>query len=140
MELDIPKILRSAKLIAVVGASEKRLRESNKIFRYLIKEGYEVIPVNPMVEEVEGLKSYPRLQDIPAEFEIDIVNIFRRPEFVEDLVVDTINRCLDEGHKRPAVWTQLGVSSDSGELLASTFSLPYIKNRCILVEHGISTS
>jgi len=136
MELDVSELLRKTKVIALVGASAKRLKDSNLSLRYLVEQGFTVIPINPALEEIEGLKTYPSVRDIPADVKVDIVNIYRRPEFVEEIVKDTINRSLDLGHQRPVIWTQFGVSSEEGLSLATEFTMPYIKNQCILVAHS----
>ncbi len=129
------KILAEAKTIAVVGCSNNPARTSNSIARYLIGEGYNVIPVNPGHKEILGRPCYPAVSEIPAETKIDIVNIFRRPAHTAAMVEDVVKRIKETGEK-PVIWTQIGVSSKEAERLATAADLPYIKNRCILVEHS----
>src|ERR1700722_15862119 len=81
---NIAEILRSSKTIAVVGLSANPMRVSNGVTEYMQRAGYRIIPVNPNESEVFGEKSYARLEDVPDK--IDIVNIFRRSEFVPEIV------------------------------------------------------
>src|SRR5579883_2800114 len=80
----ITEVLRRAKTIAVVGLSDNPLRPSHGVAAYLQTEGYRIVPVNPQIQSALGEKAYPSLLDVPGK--IDIVNIFRRPEFVEEVV------------------------------------------------------
>ena len=132
---DLPEILRSAKTIAVVGASATPSRTSFAISRYLIEVGYTVIPVNPSYEEIHGLQCYPDVVSIPKEHHIDIVNIFRRPGYTAAMVEDVLKR-IEDTDEKPVIWTQIGVSSGKAEALAKEAGLEYVRNRCILVEHS----
>lgn len=132
--IDLTSILKSAETIAVVGSSNDPYRTSNSITRYLMEAGYRVIPVNPNHEEVLGERCYPDLESIPDENRIDIVNIFRRREFTADMVAMTIEYARNTGTK-PLIWTQLNVSSTEAEKMAEEAGLPYVRNRCIMVEH-----
>src|SRR6202035_5293628 len=97
----IPELLRNSRVIAVVGLSNKRARPSYSVSEYMQKQGYRIIPVNPNESEVLGEKSYARLEDIPEH--VDIVDIFRRSEFVQPLVESAI------GLGASGVWMQEGV-------------------------------
>src|SRR5579872_3375855 len=98
-ELDpIRELLARAKTIAVVGLSDNPLRASHGVSAYMQSQGYRIIPVNPQVEECLGEKAYPSLLEVPDK--IDIVNIFRRPEYVEEIVDQAIKLNV------PAVWMQ----------------------------------
>ncbi len=129
------EILDQAKTIAVVGISDKPARTSYAISRYLLGVGFTVAPVNPHLDEVHGMKSYPDLQSVPASTQIDIVNIFRRPDYTADVVRDVIER-MKTTDEHPVIWTQIGVSSREAEELAESAGLTYVKNRCIMVEHS----
>src|ERR1700761_7343963 len=94
----IAELLKSARTIAVVGLSNSPLRPSHGVSAYMQSQGYRIIPVNPTIHGALGEKSYPSLLDIRER--IDIVNIFRRPEFVEEVVDQAIQV------KAPAVWMQ----------------------------------
>ena len=129
------EILNTAQYIAVVGCSDNPARTSNSIARYLISAGFTVIPVNPNHTEVLGQTCYPSVQEIPEDINIDIVNIFRRPAHTADMVRDVLARVAKTGEK-PVIWAQIGVSSREAQQLVEEADLPYIKNRCILVEHS----
>lgn len=120
--------LLAARRIAVVGMSEGRI--SGTIGRFLQSHGREVIPVNPTRPTVYGLKSYASLSDVPGP--IDLVNVFRRPEFCADVVREAI------AVKAGGVWLQSGIFSDEAERLAAAADLPFVQDRCIMVElsHG----
>lgn len=133
--VDIKTTLSTARTIAVVGCSTDPRRPSHGIARYLQQVGYRMIPVNPNHREVHGETCYPDLQSVPADVQIDIVNIFRHPRFTALMIHNTIERVRQTGEK-PVIWTQLGVSSAEAEQLAEEAGLPYIRNRCIIVEHS----
>ena len=132
---DLLTILRDAETIAVVGCSPRSTRTSHRIARYLQEAGYRVIPVNPHRDELLGTTCYPDVQSIPDDVQVDIVNVFRRPQYTADMVRDAIRRSETTGYL-PVVWTQIGVSSREAEALAQETGLPYVKNRCIMVEHA----
>lgn len=132
---DLLTILKDAETIAVVGCSPRATRTSHRIARYLQDAGYRVIPVNPHRDELLGTTCYPDVQSIPDDVKIDVANIFRRPEHTADMVRDVIARSEKTG-QQPVVWTQIGVSSMEAEELAQQAGLPYVRNRCIMVEHS----
>ena len=121
-------ILASAKVVAVVGYSDDPRRTSNQIGRYLKNAGYKVYAVNPTVEQVDGEKSYPTLADVPEP--IDIVNVFRRPEYLSGVVDDAI------GVGAKVVWAQLGISDQEAARKAEAAGVDIIMNNCIKVTHG----
>ena len=123
----IPEILRSAKTIAVVGLSGKRFRPSYGVAEYLKHAGFRVIPVNPLEASVLGEKCYPDLDSVPEP--VDIVDIFRRSEFVPEIVEAAIRK----GAK--AVWMQEGVVHEEAARRAEQAGLAVIMDRCILKEH-----
>ncbi len=94
-----------------------------------------MIPVNPNHDEILGETAYPSLDAIPDDVEIDIVDVFRRPEFTADVVRDATARSERTGD-RPTVWTQIGVHSDEAERLAREAGLPYVADRCLMVDHA----
>ena len=123
----IRKILQESRTVAVVGASSKPWRDSNSIAEFLIREGYRVIPVNPKYEEVLDLKCYPDLKSLPLA--VDIVDIFRNPEQVEEIIDDAI------AAKAKTVWMQLGVVNPRAAQKAEAAGLHVVMDRCILVDH-----
>ena len=132
---DVAALLRAARTIAVVGCSPRGFQTSHRIARYIQGAGFEMIPVNPNHDEILGATAYPDLVSIPDDVQIDIVDVFRRPEFAADVVRDAADRAERTGH-RPAIWTQIGVSSPEAEQLAADAGLPYVANRCLMVDHA----
>ncbi len=120
-------ILKNAKVIAVVGHSDKPNRTSYQIANYLRQAGYTVYPVNPTVDKIDGKTSYPTLLDVPES--IDIVNVFRRSEYLTDIVEEAINIGA------PTVWAQLGVYSDEAAQRAQSADLTIVMDTCIKVAH-----
>ena len=127
MEDEIKEILTSYKTIAIVGISNKPDRDSYIVAEYLLNQGYKIIPVNPNIDTVLGLKAYPDLISIPED--IEIVDIFRRPEFVDEVV----DQAIEKGAK--VVWMQLGVINESAAEKARKAGLKVVMNKCIKVEH-----
>jgi predicted CoA-binding protein len=123
----IADLLRRAKTIAVVGLSNRPLRPSYGVSAYMQTHGYRIIPVNPEIRGSLGEKAYPSLRDVPEN--IDIVNIFRRPEFVEEIVDEAIQL------KIPAIWMQEEVIHEKAAEKARKAGLFVIMDRCILKEH-----
>lgn len=127
MEEPIKAILTDSKTIAVVGLSTQRTQASYMVACYLLDHGYEVIPVNPTATEILGRKSYASLSDLPAP--PDVVDIFRRSEFVPKVVEEAIAI----GAK--AIWMQLGVEHPSAADLARQAGLKVVMNHCMKREH-----
>jgi len=123
----IDALLGNARNIAVVGLSSKRFRPSHGVAEYMQQAGYHIIPVNPLESEVLGEKAYPDLASIPER--VDIVDIFRRSEFVPEIVEVAIRI----GAK--AVWMQEGVIHEAAAERARKAGLEVIMDRCILKEH-----
>ena len=120
-------LLTSSRTIAVVGHSDNPQRDSYEIGQYLRQAGYRVYPVNPLVATIDGRPAYPDLASVPEP--IDIVNVFRRPVFLPEIVEAAILV-----HAR-SVWGQLGVAHQQAEARARAAGLQVVSNRCILVEH-----
>ena len=123
----VAEILHSARIIAVVGLSHKRYRPSYGVAEYLQSAGYRIIPVNPHESEVLGEKCYPDLDSVPEP--IDIVDIFRRPEHVPEIVEAAIRK----GAK--VVWMQEGVVHEQAARRAEQAGLTVVMDRCILKDH-----
>lgn len=131
---DLRTVLDAADVIAVVGCSGTPTRTSHKIARYMQARGYRIVPVNPNYDEVLDEPCYPDLPSVPAEIEIDVVDIFRAPQHTADMVRTAVERTEQTG-RTPVIWTQLGVSSSEAERLAANAGLPYVRNRCIKVAY-----
>ena len=123
----VADLLRSSHNIAVVGLSDNPLRPSHGVSAYMQSQGYRIIPVNPEADEVLGEKAYASLLDVPDP--IDIVDIFRRSEFVPE-VVDQAIQC-----KARAIWMQEGVVHEAAAAKARKAGLFVIMDSCILLEH-----
>jgi predicted CoA-binding protein len=119
------------KTIAVVGLSESPMRPSHGVSAYMQAAGYKIIPVNPQITEALGEKAYPSLLEIPAELArtIDLVNVFRRPEFVDEIVDQAIQL------KIKALWLQEYVINQRAAEKARTAGMFVVMDRCILKEH-----
>jgi predicted CoA-binding protein len=123
----IAEILRTSKTIAVVGLSSRRLRPSYGVADYLKSQGYRIFPVNPNETEVLGEKCYARLEDVPEH--VDIVDIFRRSEYVPEIVESAVRI----GAR--AIWMQEGVAHLEAAERARRAGLFVIMNTCIFKEH-----
>ena len=117
----------SYKTIAVVGMSPKKDRPSNKVGAYLHSKGYNVIAVNPKVENIGSISSYASLKDIPDK--IDIVNVFRKKEFVKSITNDAIK--IDA----KVLWLQEGIVDNDAAVLASSHGMAVVMDLCMLKEH-----
>jgi uncharacterized protein len=128
----IAGLLKRSKTIAVVGLSDNPLRPSYGVSAYMQGHGYRIIPVNPRIVECLGEKAYPTLLDIPRKEtspRIDIVNIFRRAEYVEEVVDQAIQL------KVPAIWMQEGITHGKAAEKAHAAGILVVMDRCILKEH-----
>jgi predicted CoA-binding protein len=125
--MTIPELLKTSRTIAVVGLSSKRFRPSYGVAEYMQRNGYRIIPVNPFVQAVLGEKCYSDLDSIPER--VDIVDIFRRAEFVPEIVEAAIRI----GAR--AVWMQEGVVHEEAAARAVGAGLAVVMDRCILKDH-----
>jgi predicted CoA-binding protein len=127
-ELEIRDLLMRTRTIAIVGLSNNPRRDSYGVAQYLQRAGYRIIPVNPQLNApVLGEQPYATLGDLPVA--VDMVNIFRRSEFVLEVVEAAL------GLGKPAIWMQLGVISPTGAALAADHGLEVVMDRCIAIEH-----
>lgn len=127
---EIGIILKKAKRVAVGGLSNNPERTSYMISEAMQKAGYEIIPVNPSVDEVLGVKAVSSLKDIDGH--VDIVNIFRRSEFLPELAQQFVEIDAD------VFWSQLGVENEEAYQFLKDKGKTVIMNRCIKVEHALT--
>lgn len=127
-DVTLRDLLTSARVIAVVGYSDNPNRTSHQIGQYLKRAGYTVYLVNPTVESINGERCYATLADVPEP--IDIVNVFRRSEYLAGVVDDAI------AVNAKAVWAQLGVMDSDAARKAHESGVTMIMNRCIKVDHA----
>ena len=123
----ITNLLQTAKTIAVVGLTDSPTRPSYGVSGYMQSQGYRIIPVNPLIDASLGEKSYATLLDVPEK--IDIVNIFRRPDAVPEVVDQAIEL------KMPAIWMQDGVVHEEAAKKARDAGIFVVMDKCILREH-----
>jgi len=126
---EIDTIVAAARTVAMVGVSDNPDRASYQVARYLHEHGVRVIPVNPAISAVLGHRAFASLEAIPAEVAIDIVDIFRRPEFIPELVDSAIARGAG------TVWMQLGLVHNEAAGRARQAGLGVVMDRCLMVEH-----
>ncbi len=125
--MNISEMITPPKTIAVVGLSDKRERQSYQVAEYLLSEGYTILPINPMIESVFGLKAYDSIADVPDDITIDIVDIFRRSEEVPGIVEQVI-----QTGRKPLIWMQEGVLSLEAEKIARDAGLEVVMNACLM--------
>jgi len=124
-------LLSRTKTIAVVGLSDNPMRPSHGVAAYMQAAGYKIVPVNPQIAEALGEESYPSLLEMPREVaeKIDLVDVFRRPEFVDEIVEQAIQL------KIPAIWLQEGVINERAAEKARKAGMFVVMDRCVLKEH-----
>ena len=127
-ESEIAAILRSYRVVAVVGLSADPGRPSYLVAQYLKNHGYRIVPVNPGCQEILGEKCYPSLRDIP--FPVEVVDIFRKVEAIPAIV----DEAIAVGAK--AVWLQLGLEEPQSAQKARQAGLQVVQNRCMKIEHA----
>ena len=124
---DIKQILTTYKNIAVVGLSADADKPSHEVAAYLQQAGFRIIPVNPACQEILGEKCYPTLAEVPLE--VEIVDVFRRSEFLPEIV----EQAIAKGAK--VVWMQEGVVNEAAAARAEAAGLAVVMDRCLLKEH-----
>lgn len=123
----IAELLNSAKTIAVIGLSSRSCRPSYGVTRYMQSAGYRIFPVNPNEAEILGEKSYARLEDIPEK--IDIVNVFRKAQYVPEIV----DAAIRVGAR--SIWLQEGIIDEPSAARARAAGLTVVMDRCIFKDH-----
>ena len=135
--MDIEQILENTSNIAVIGLSKNELRDSYQVSAYMKNAGYNIIPVNPTIDSVMGVKSHNSLKNVPEDVlkNIELVNVFRKSEFVNEIVdeVIEINKKYGRIH---TIWMQLGIFYDEIDRISEENKLKIITNKCIKIEHG----
>ena len=128
--MDICSILKEAKTIAVLGFSRNPSRTSREIASYLDNYKYNVIGINPGIneEEIDGIKVFKSLQDVPGE--IDIVDVFRKPETINEIIPDVL------AVNPKVLWLQLGIRNDEAVKPAEEKGITVIQDKCIKIEHS----
>ena len=128
MNISLAEIFSSNNVIGIVGISPDETRDSYKVGRYLQKCGYRVIPINPIADIILGERCYPTLESCPIQ--IEIVDIFRRPEFILPIVKEAVKI------KAKVIWMQLGISDQPSHKQAVEHGLTVVMDKCIAEEHA----
>jgi hypothetical protein len=131
-EPDLKKLYQSIKTIAVVGLSDNEVRPSYEVASYLKSQGYKIIPVNPMIGEWQGEKSYSSLLEIKEP--IDVVDVFRQPQYVDEIV----DQAIKIGAK--VIWLQEGVVNEAAAQKGRNAGLTVVMDRCMMKEHKKRTN
>jgi uncharacterized protein len=129
---NIEKIFQRTKSIAVIGFSPNPDKESHKIGKYLLEVGFAVYPVYPKEDYILEQKVYRDLNDIPHK--IDLVNVFRRSEFIPEIFEEVAQRNQEKNDVR-TLWLQLGIMHPVVAKQVEELGLDFVQNRCIMVEH-----
>ncbi|HUK51215.1 MAG TPA: CoA-binding protein [Terriglobales bacterium] len=131
------KKLLDMKTIAVVGLSKDQSKPSHDVARYLLEHGYKVVPINPTVDNVLGLKSYGSLSELPDELKqtVDVVDIFRRSEDVPPIVDEAI-KLHSIGGRPAAIWMQLGIVNEEAARKVRASGMDVVMDRCMKIEHN----
>ncbi len=127
---DIADLLNNARTIAMVGASDRPNRPSHGVMRALQDHGYRVIPVNPGHRQILGERCYRSLSEIPSGERVDVVDVFRRSEYVAAVAEEAIARGVG------FFWMQYGITDPEAARKLEEAGIPVAMDRCILVEHG----
>ena len=135
--MDIKQIFENTTNIAVIGLSKNELKDSYQVSMYMKNSGYNIIPINPTTDSIMGVKSHNSLKDIPENMvrNIELINIFRKPEFVENILEEVIE-VKKKYSKIHTVWMQLGIFYDRADTVSKENQLNIITNKCIKIEHG----
>lgn len=127
MDENIIRILNQTKSIAIVGLSPNPTKTSHKIAKYLLENGYKIIPIYPKEDEILGQKVYRSLEQV--EEEIDMVNMFRKAQYAKDVFEQIQNK-----KNIKSLWLQLGIVNDSVKELAKQHNLDFVQDKCIMIE------
>lgn len=128
-DTQIKELLTQSKTIAVVGLTDNPMRPSYGVSAYMQQQGYRIIPVNPTIHEALGEKAYASLHEIPKDVKIDLVDVFRRPDAVPQIVDEVLDL------KLPAIWLQETVVHEQAAEKARKAGVAVVMDKCILKEH-----
>jgi len=129
------EILEKYKTIVVYGMSTNPAKPANEVPHYMMARGYKIIPLNPTVEQIDGMKSYKSLMDIPDE--IEILDVFRRSEDCLAVVQEAVERRKARGDVK-VIWLQLGIVNNEGKKLAEENGIEFVQDKCIKIEYNIN--
>ena len=127
---NLRRLLTETRVIAVVGAKDAPGQAVDRVGRYLIKAGYDVIPVHPVRKNVWGLTTYASLADIPRP--VDLVDVFRAPQYCPDHA----REALAMSPRPKAFWMQLGIRSEEAAALLAEQGVIVVEDACLMVDHA----
>ena len=127
-DAELRQILLSSRRIAVVGMSKNPEKDAHQVPLYLLHHGYDVVPVNPTTDEIAGIRAYPRLSEVPGDYEVVVV--FRPSADVPPIVDEAIH-----AGKAKVIWTQLGIRNEDAARRAESAGLTMVQDLCIRTEH-----
>lgn len=130
--MEFKEIFSKYKNIAVYGMSTNPEKPANEVPAYIQSHGYNIIPINPGAEEINGAKAFKKIADIPQR--IDILNVFRPSEEAVKIVEQAIERKKERGDI-DVIWLQLGIYNQAAKNLAESYEIEFIQDRCIKIEH-----
>jgi uncharacterized protein len=128
----IKKILEDTKTVAIIGCSPKPDKDSNKVAVYLQNAGYKIIPVYPKEDVILGEKVYRSLSEIPSDIKVDMVDIFRKPDVIAEVVDEALQR-----DDVKCIWTQLGLVHNEAAKKAEDAGLQVVQSHCTKIEHAL---
>ncbi|MGA2296758.1 MAG: CoA-binding protein [FCB group bacterium] len=130
--MDFLPIFKNYKNIAVYGMSKNPAKPSNSVPVYLMEQGYNIIPINPTIDEIEGKKSYSKLMDVPDK--IEILDVFRPSEQALSVVEEAVERKRVKGDVN-LIWLQEGIISEDAKMLAEKNNIAFVQDKCMRVEY-----
>jgi predicted CoA-binding protein len=130
--MDIKEVFDNHKTIGVYGMSKNSMKAANYVPSYLREQGYTIIPVNPTADEIDGLKCYHSLAEVPET--IEILNVFRPSSDIPAIVEEAIARKYSKGDIK-VIWLQEGIESEEGEAMALANGIAFIQDKCMMREH-----
>ena len=125
---EIKTILQECKSIAIIGCSPNESKDSNKVAKYLLEQGYTIYPVYPKEDKILGQKVYRSLLDIP--YQIDMVDIFRKPA----IIAEVVEQAIQKGNIK-CIWSQLGLVNNEAMQKAKQHNIKTVQNHCTKIEH-----
>lgn len=133
------EVMRTIKVIAVVGASKNPEKEAHKVPLYLKEKGYRIIPINPTADQVFGEKCYPSLASLPEDLakEVEAVEVFRPSEELPEVAKQVVELSTRSG-RRYIFWSQTGLENDEAKEILAAGEIPYVMNACMRVVHTIA--
>ena len=135
------EVMKTRKVIAVVGASKNPEKEAHTVPLYLKEHGYRIVPVNPTADRIFGEKAFPSLASLPENLakEVEVIEVFRPSEDLPDVarqVVELSGRC----GRTYVFWSQTGLENDEAKAILAAGGIPFVMNACMRVVHGLMKS